>query len=158
MPHTLSRYRKIIKGFSLIELIVIIILVSILAIYAVPRVDLNIFRQSGFSQQAAAAIRYAQKQSIASGCSVKVAIAADGCSLNWNNPTSVASCPADNTAILNPGTGASDFCKDSTPGSNGSLPANFNFDKIGRPSAMQSINLGNTTLKVEAETGYTHEI
>jgi len=145
-------------GFTLMELVVVIVVISILAVYIAPRLNLNIFRESGYSRQAAAAIRYGQKLSIASGCSVKVDIAANGCGLNWNNPTSVASCPADNTAIPNPGTGASDFCKDSTPGSTGGLPANFSFDKIGRPSAMQSINLGNTTLKVEAETGYTHEI
>ena len=151
---TVYRYR----GFSLIELIIVIILVAILAAYALPKLNLDLFRQSGYSQQAAAAIRYAQKQAIASGCEIDVSITATGCTLNWSNPSASANCPADNTAIPNPGSGANNFCASSTPGSTANLPANFSFDKIGRPSAAQSMNLGDKTLKVEAETGYTHEI
>ena len=145
-------------GFSLIELIMVIVLVSILAVYALPKLNLDIFRQAGYAQQAAAAIRYAQKQAIASGCEIDVAITAGGCNLDWNNPSADANCPVDNTAILNPGSGVNNFCADSTPGSTADLPANFSFDKIGRPSAAQSIDLGNKTLAVEAETGYTHEM
>ena len=144
-------------AFTLLELIVIIALVSILAVYTVPRLNLDAFREAGFSQQAAAAIRYAQKQSIASGCSIKVSLTASSCALNWNNPAAAAGCPADNTTIPNPGNGANNFCPNSKPGSAAGLPVNFNFDKIGRPSAGQNIDLGNKILKVEAETGYTHE-
>jgi MSHA pilin protein MshC len=146
-------------GYSLIELITVIFLVSILAVYIAPRLSLDVFRQSGFTQQAAAAIRYAQKQAIASGCSVEVSITAGGCSLNWNNPGPGAdpNCPADNTDIPNPGSGDNDFCRDGTPGSTADLPAVFNFSKIGRPNSAQSIDLGDRTLAVEAETGYTHE-
>lgn len=141
------------------ELIMVITIVSIIAVYAMPKLNLDIFRESGFAQQTTASIRYAQKQAIASGCSVEVTIAATSCTLNWNNPpVADANCPADNTVIPNPGSVSNNFCKDSTPGSTTDLPANFTFDKIGRPSAVQTINLGNKTLKVEAETGYTHEI
>jgi MSHA pilin protein MshC len=145
-------------GFSLLELVIVISLVSIIAVYAIPKLNLDVFRETGYVQQAAAAIRYAQKQAIASGCSVEVAITAGGCNVNWNNPSAAAGCPADNTDIPNPGTGNNDFCEDSTPGATGDLPTVFTFDKIGRPSAAQSIDLGDKTLAVEAETGYTHEI
>lgn len=145
-------------GFSLIELIIVISLISILAVYAIPKLNLESFKQAGFAQQAAAAVRYAQKQAIASGCSVSVSITASACSLNWLNPAADVTCPANNTVIPNPASGGSNFCRDSTPGATSGLPASFSFDKIGRPSAAQNINLGNKTLKVEAETGYTHEI
>ena len=145
-------------GFTLMELIVVISIISILAVYVIPRLNLGVFRESGFAQQAAASIRYAQKQAIASGCEIEISITDSGCNLNWNNPGADVDCPVNNTAIANPGSGSNDFCKDSTPGSTTDLPANFTFDKIGRPSAAQSIDLGNKTLQVEAETGYTHEI
>ena len=45
----------------------------------------------------------------------------------------------------------------STPAATGDLPAAFAFDRIGRPSAAQSIDLGGRTIVVEDETGYTHE-
>lgn len=149
------------KGFSLIELIVVISLVSILAVYTLPKLSLDVFRESGFAQQAAAAIRYAQKQAIASGCEINISITATACSLNWNNPAPAdPNCPANNTVLPNPSSGSSDFCQDSTPGTTSGLPASFSFDKIGRPipNTTQNINLGNRTLRVEAETGYTHEL
>ena len=145
------------NGFSLVELIVVIMILSILAVYAIPRLNLDFFRETGFIQQAEASIRYAQKMAIASGCEVDVSITAAACNLNWNNPAADSSCPADNTVIVNPGSGASNYCQDSTPGSTVDLPASFTFDKIGRPSAAQSIDLGDRTILVEAETGYTHE-
>ena len=139
------------------ELILVISIISIMAVYAIPTLNLDIFRESGFVQQAAASIRYAQKQAIASGCVIEISITTSGCNLNWNNPGPDANCPADNTVIPNPGSGANNFCADSTPGSTADLPANFTFDRIGRPSAAQNIDLGDRTIKVEAETGYTHE-
>ena len=146
------------NGFSLIELVLVIVLVSIMAVYALPKLNIDIFRQSGYAQQAAASIRFAQKQAIASGCQITVSITAGGCSLNWYNPSADGSCPANNTPIANPGSGNNNFCKDSSPASTTGLPASFTFDKIGRPSAAQNINLGNKIIKVEAETGYTHEL
>ena len=140
------------------ELIMVISIISIMAVYAIPRLNLDVFRETGFAQQAAASIRFAQKQAIASGCEIEISITTSGCNLNWNNPGPDANCPADGIAIPNPGSGADNFCVDSTPGSTADLPANFTFDRIGRPSAAQSIDLGNKTLAVEAETGYTHEM
>lgn len=146
------------NGFSLIELVVVIALVSILAVYAIPKLDLDIFRHSGYAQQATAAIRFAQKQAIASGCQITVVLTAGSCNLSWYNPSADSGCPVNNTPIANPGSGGNNFCSDSTPASTAGLPAGFRFDKIGRPSAAQTINLGNRTIKVEAETGYTHEL
>lgn len=145
------------SGFTLIELIMVITLVSILAVYAIPKLDIDIYREAGFVQQASSSIRYAQKQAMNTGCEIDVSISATACNLNWNNPLADANCPADNTTILNPGTVSTNFCSNSTPNSTAGLPANFTFDKIGRPSAAQSINLGNGTIVVEAETGFTHE-
>lgn len=146
-----------LRGFSLIELIMVISLVSILAIVITPRLDITSFKEGGFSQQALSAIRYAQKQAIASGCDVDVSITISSCSLNWHNPTADVNCPADNTMISNPGAASTEFCASAEAGSGTDLPANFTFDNIGRPSAGQSLDLGNTTIVVEAETGYSHE-
>lgn len=140
------------NGFTLIELIVVISLLSILAIYIVPRLNLDVFRETGYFQQASASIRYAQKLAIASGCQINVSINAGGCNLTWGTCGA-----ATGAAVSNPGTGSTNFCPDSTPGSTSDLPANFSFDKIGRPSAAQSIDLGDRIIEVEAETGYTHE-
>ena len=138
-------------GFSLIELIMVISIIGIIAVYTTSRLNLDTFRQAGFSQQAKAAIRYAQKLALATGCDVSVSITATGCSLSWSGGT----CPA--ASINRPGSTSGNFCADGTPASTTDLPVSFSFDKIGRPSGNQSIDLGNVTIVVEEETGYTHE-
>jgi len=140
-------------GFTMIELVIVILLAGILAAFMAPRINLDQFRQTGFTQQALAAIRFAQKQAIASGCFVDVSITGAGCNLQWNGAP--AGCP--NTAIPNPGSGLNNFCDQSSPAAS---PASaFGFDNIGRPvpNATQTINLGSTTITVEAETGFAHE-
>ena len=134
-------------GFTLFELIIVMLVVGILAAFAAPRLNLTTFRETGFLQQATAAIRYAQKQAIASGCTVQVDISGSSCELNW------VGC-AGNAALPNPATGNTNFCTESNAAGNPS--ANFSFDNIGRPSAAQSINFGNGIITVEAETGYVH--
>ena len=140
------------RGFTLIELIIVILVVGILAVYALSRIDLAGFRSVGFSQQALASIRFAQKQAISTGCNVEVEINtvdSDICELIWNG------C-AGNANLVNPASGNTDFCADSSP--TGAVPTvNFSFDRIGSPSAAQAFSIDGRTIIVEANTGFTHE-
>jgi len=140
------------RGFTLVELVVVLLLVGILATYAVTRLNLAGFRSAGFSQQAITAIRFAQKEAVSTGCSVTVeidSVDADICELKWSG------C-AGNSNLLNPATGDADFCADSTP--EGSVPVvNFTYNRIGAPSAAQSITIDSRTITVEANTGFAHE-
>ena len=142
-----------VRGFTIIEFIITILVLGILAAVAIPRLNLGGYRETGFFNQSLAAIRFAQKQAVSSGCHVQVQIDGTGCRLSWTgNP---AGCPGAGTAITNPVGASANFCADSTP--SGSPSATFTFDNIGRPSASQVINLGSRTISVEAETGYAHE-
>lgn len=153
------------SGFTLIELIMVILLLGILSIYAAPKLDLSLFRQTGFFLQAMSSIRYAQKQAIASGCNVEVDIDASGCQISWSNPAPPnANCPTDADSIRNPASNNVDFCDGSTAAT---TPTNgeFRFDNIGRPldtsntvlTSPQDVVIADRTIRVEAETGYTHE-
>ncbi len=143
------RSHKLTAGYSIIELVIVMLLVSILAAVAIPRLNLDGFRSAGFSQQAISAIRFAQKQAISTGCSVAVAIDASSCDLNWSG------C-AGNASLANPATGDTNFCANSTP--TGAVSTiNFTFNRIGSPSAAQSFSIDGRTIVVEANTGFTHE-
>lgn len=151
---------KINRGFTLIELIVVIIVIAVLASYAIPRLNLNSFRESGFVQQSAASLRYGQKQAIGSGCQVNVLITAAGCILQWSGLPAGLGCPGGGTNIVNPATGLNNFCDSSTPESSADLPTTIQFDNIGRPNATLgdlSLNLGSRTITIEPETGFTYE-
>ena len=65
------------KGFSLIELVAVIVLVSILAVAATGRIgSFSGFESRGFFDDTVAAMRYAQKLAISTGCNVQFTITA----------------------------------------------------------------------------------
>lgn len=145
------KFKNTIKqaGFTVIELIVVLLLAAILAATVLPDLNLETFRQIGGVQQATAAIRFAQKQAIVSGCQVDVVISGNNCNLNWNGCTS--------SAIPNPSTGNTNFCRDSNPGA--SPAVSFSFNNLGEPiSGQQTLVFANgRTLNVEANTGFVYE-
>jgi MSHA pilin protein MshC len=70
------------RGFTLVELVTILVLVGILSVVALPRMfDAAVFRGRGFFDEVANAARYGQKLAVASGCDVRLSLSADGYAL-----------------------------------------------------------------------------
>lgn len=146
------------NGFSLIELIMVMILAGILLAVAIPNLNIDGFRQIGGFQQGTAMIRFGQKLAITTGCQVDVLLNTTDCNLTFNGCT--------NSAIPSPGGSGNNFCTSSDPGV--SPAVNFTFDNIGAPiaipppvpivSSQQTINFGGgQTVTVEANTGFVYE-
>lgn len=75
------------KGFTLIELISVVILLSILGVAAFSRLgNMDGFKSTGFYYDTLTALRYAQKLAISTGCVVQVTISSNGYQLNQGNP------------------------------------------------------------------------
>lgn len=136
------------------------LVISILAVFATARLDLAVIREAGFAQQASTAIRFAQKLAIGTNCSVQVQINSSSCALNWNVCGAASGSP-----IPSPATGFNNFCDNSS--ATVSPSADFSFDNVGRPVdstntdvllAVQTFTIGSRNIRVEAETGYTHEL
>lgn len=67
------------RGFTLLELVIVLVLLSALAAIALPRIlDGGGFRSAAFAEQAAAALRYGQRLAVASGCEIEVQIHMSG--------------------------------------------------------------------------------
>jgi prepilin-type N-terminal cleavage/methylation domain-containing protein len=67
------------NGFTLVELIAAITIVGVLAVVAAPRmVAPTVFRERGFADELAGALRQSRAIAVASGCAVRVTIAASG--------------------------------------------------------------------------------
>jgi len=163
------------RGFTLVELVVVIVMIGILAVYVAPRFfDASIFKSRGFADQVQAALRYAQKQAIAQHMNVCVAVtssdlilkiagtsgAAQPCNSNLVPPfTQSSTCPSSTYRVCTP---SSSITLTLAPAS----PATFVFDALGKPwdaagttaSAKKTITISGVTnpIYVEPETGYVH--
>jgi len=130
------------KGFTLVELIAVLVIVGILAVAAVPRFfDSNVFQARGAADQVTAALRYGQKVAIAQRGLVSVNITTAnssncGAALSGGNVNCVIS-----NSVPAPG-----------------LPKTVTFNALGQTSTKlaDSITVGTTIINIEAETGYVH--
>ena len=151
-------------GFTLIELIVVMMIVGILAVAVLPRfVDNQSFNGRGFSDETLAALRYAQKAAIAQRRNVCVAFTATTVTLTIANAAGNIALAPCNTPLASP-TGVVTFVVTARPGISfsGTPPANFSFNALGQPSTTATVSMnisdGSTTWTVtlERETGYVH--
>jgi MSHA pilin protein MshC len=145
------------KGFTLVELIGVIVIAGILAAMAAPRFfDAATFSSRGYFDAASGFLRYAQKLAIARHADITVQANSSGLSL-----CTTASNPCADTNPWPGPQGDTPYRLDVPNGVSlaGSV-ASFSFNAQGSPGTT-GITLtitGDTvrTLSVEAETGYVH--
>lgn len=148
-------------GFTLIELVMVLVLTGILAVYAVPQVlSVTGFNARGFHDETLALLRYAQKTAIAQRRTVCVAFTASTAALrvdlDRNSATGTNGCES---SLIGP--------RGDTPGTvtaRGSVqfastPAEVVFDALGSPGAALSAQVvgASKQITVEATTGYIHD-
>ncbi|HEX5362708.1 MAG TPA: prepilin-type N-terminal cleavage/methylation domain-containing protein [Gallionella sp.] len=153
-------------GFTLIELIMVLVIAGILAVFVAPRFfDANIFKARGFADQAQAAMRYAQKIAIAQRRLVCVAVTAPtATSARLDLAIAVSNAATSCATPLALPASSSNFIQSSDATTSA---ANFVFDALGRPFALpyasgnasvgQTVTVAGYAIKVEKETGYVHQ-
>jgi MSHA pilin protein MshC len=163
MVMAVSRLKTVrrLDGFTLVELIVVLLLVSILAVVGLSRfTDQSAFSEWGFTGEVATALRYAQKLAMSSGCDTALTVNAGGYQLRQR-----AGCKSGgfDISVLLPG-GTGDYAGN-TPGGTAVSALNLYFDPTGRPHDMgtgllltlvSSISIGAGSILIEPETGFVH--
>ena len=98
---------KRFTGFSIIELLVVILLLGILSVFALGRMfDGNQFAARGFFDDTVNAVRFAQKLAVSTGCDVQVQIDTNSYELRRSS-----SCTADDFTdmVKNPANRSNDY-------------------------------------------------
>lgn len=135
-------------GFTLIELIAVLMLTAILSIVILPRMaNQTTFDTRGFLDTTRATLQHARRVAIAQRRTVCGTFATGSLTFAQSSASGAASC---------------DLPVPDPTGSGVSLdvsPADFKFDGLGRPSGVVTITIGGDvvrTLTIEAESGYVH--
>ena len=146
-------------GFTLIELIMVMLLVGILAFAALPRfAGIQVFKTRGFFDQTLAMLRYAQKAAIAQRRDVYVNIDAAAGKICVTYAADAA-CAG---STLNDPAGQARFVHSAPDGTVFAASTSFSFTALGRPNPNGAHLIGvvadgaTSTITVERETGYVH--
>jgi MSHA pilin protein MshC len=142
-------------GFTLIELIMVLVVLGALSIFITPYLNKTGFDTLSFQQELKTAIRYAQKLSIASECEVQVSLTASSYALYYPNST----CNPPDGFGTNPVTHlvkSGSYTGTAPSGVTISSFGNFYFNANGSPdsSGTITINPGGKTITVNALTGF----
>ncbi len=147
-------------GFTLIELIMVIVMLGILAVFAAPRIfNSGDFSARGFHDETLALLRYGQKTAIAQRRTVCVNLNATGVTMTMfaANPAP-ATCAAATTVQAPPLTPP--FTPRGGTGLASALLGPFQFTPLGSTNQASAISItitNSTPITVEASTGYVHE-
>jgi len=146
------------RGYTLIELVVVITIGGILAVFVAPRLfDQQVFEQRGYADELAAALRGAQKAAVITGCPAQLALTATSYSVSQQAAGGNGCNPGD-TSWSTPVLGADGAAvADAAPAGIAASPTGtFQFDDQGRLTAGPgtTITIGSRTITIDPNSGF----
>ena len=144
------------KGFTLVELIVVILLIGIMSVFVIPKFDSDGFKARGLADEVITSIRHAQRLAMTRGEQYKIDI----------SPTEYQVRKTNGDQVRHP-SGKGEFlfvAPDDFPANLIQSTESIEFNSLGQPVKADSsaitidtdISIPPFTLRIEEETGYAH--
>lgn len=152
-------FRERLAGFTLLELVIVIVILGVIAVVALPRIGEGSFRSAAFAEQVATAFRYGQRLAVATGCDIQVEVSSATNSYavrrrSDGTDTRCGTSGAFTLPVANPG-GAGDFSGTATSGVVVTQGLTITFDAQGLPSPNGGTAVvGGRSIVVEADSGH----
>ncbi len=146
------------QGFTLVELVLVIIMAGLLATYALPRFfNSDSFEDRGFYTEDLNAVRYAQQLAVAINCATRVQLTANTYTVTLDNDGLACDTPVFGIPAPNPVTGQPGFNGISNTVIINPTPT-IQFTALGTANADVIINVGGLMFRVHGTTGYIEEL
>ena len=157
-----ARICAVTGGFTLVELVVVILLISVVSLVGMSRFfGRQSFDEWGYSDELQNALRHAHRLAINSGCDTRVLIDATGFQVNQRANCSSGAFTQPVNLLASDGTGFSG----TTPDGVSVTGADLYFDTRGRPrdsgsnavlAVTTQVDIGGRSLLIEPQTGFVH--
>ncbi|WP_417581141.1 GspH/FimT family protein [Nitrincola sp.] len=144
------------QGFTLVELILVLVLLGVLSAVVLPRFTSNGYAEYGYTEELASALRFAQQSAVAANTPITLTLAS-----NHYRICRDTTCTSSGPFLINPGNNRP---WDGSASGRGLAPNGvtlspvtaITFNGLGVPSQGLSIQIGDRGLQLEAETGHVH--
>jgi len=140
------------RGFTLVELVMVIVILGVLAVVAIPRMSTSGYRAQQFHDGVVSALRFAQKSAVSHRRMVCVAFSASTITLTIDDTKTTIACA---TALNLPGASSNVLTSvDATNAVFAPVPTAFNFQPNGNGADRILSIAGQTNITVVGATGY----